>query len=149
MQRFLLSLLALGALSVTGCNTANSRVKEYPESAAQFDKATRDKIGRGVVEPGYTPEMVFLALGKPTEPAAGLATQTRDGIWVYENFNRNESDFVKAGFRRKVVFDPVKRSDTIVTEAIDTRAFPNLRPHSVRVTFREGRVVEVERVADI
>jgi hypothetical protein len=150
MHRLLLPTLALLTLALSGCNTASSRLREYPESAAQFDKATRDKIARGVVEPGFTPEMVYMALGKPSEPAEGLASQTKDGTWIYHEFHpRNERDFVRAGYRRRVVFDPVKRSDTVVNEPVDPRLFPSLRPRSVHVTFREGRVVEVQRVAEI
>ena len=51
-----------------------------------------------------------------------------------------------AGFRRRVVFDPARKSDVIVTEPIDPRLFPNLREHSLQVTFRDGRVAEIKRV---
>lgn len=149
MRRLLPSLLVLLAFLAAGCSTTGSRLREYPEAVSQLDNATRKKIERGVVEPGFTPEMVYMALGKPSEPAEGLAAQTRDGTWVYHNYHRNERDFVRAGFRRRVVFDPVKKSDTVITEPVDPRLFPNLRPHSVHVTFREGRVVEVQRVAEI
>lgn len=150
MHRLLLPVLALLTLTLSGCNSASTRLRQYPESATQLDNRTRDKIKRGVVEPGFTPEMVYMALGKPSEPAEGLATQTKDGTWVYHEFRpQNDRDFVRAGFRRRVVFDPVKKSDTVITEPVDPRLFPNLRPHSVRVTFREGRVVEVQRVAEI
>lgn len=149
MERPLLIALALGLLASAGCTTTGSRFRAYPATAAALDEKTRAKIQRGVVEPGYTPEMVYLALGKPTTPADGLATTTRDGTWVYENFHRNERDFVRAGFRRRVVFDPVRRGDVVVTEPVDPRLYPSLRPHSVHITFRDGHVVEVQRVAEL
>ena len=65
------------------------------------------------------------------------------------DYHRNDRDFIKAGFRRRVVFDPVKRGDVIVTEPVDAKSFPNLRAHSLHVTFKDGRVIEVQRVAEL
>lgn len=151
MHRILLLAVAASALvlALASCNSSGARLREYPTTAAALDDKTRQKIQRGIVEPGYTPEMVYLALGKPTTPANGLADATRDGMWVYRDFHRNDRDFVKAGFRRRVVFDPVRRSDTIVTEPVDPKLYPALAPHSVQITFKDGRVVEVQRVAEI
>lgn len=132
----------LVALLLAGCATSNK-----PTTATTLEPDIRKKVERGIVEPGFTPEMVYLALGKPSEPASALVDATRDGTWIYHDFKRDDRDFIRAGFRRRVVFDPVKRSDVIVTEPIDPRLFPNLREHSLHVTFREGRVVEIKRIA--
>jgi hypothetical protein len=140
-------LLAAGLLTVAGCNTANSRYQKV-NATTMPDPKTKAQIKRGVIEPGYTPEMVFLALGKPSVPAESIVDATKDGTWIYKEFNGTEKDFVRAGFRRRVVFDPSRRTDTVVTEPLDTKAFPNLEPHSLHVTFRDGRVVEFKRVAD-
>lgn len=143
-------LLCLAALSLglaAGCSTANSRYQQV-SSATLPDAKTKQAIKRGVVEPGYTPEMVYLALGKPSVPADGLVDATRDGTWIYHDFSGTDRDFVRAGYRRRVVFDPSRRTDVVVTEPLDTKAFPHLVPHSLHVTFRDGRVVDIKRVAD-
>ncbi len=143
MQRYpVLPCLLLLAICLSGCVTPK------PTTATTLEPKIQAKVKRGIVEPGYTPEMVYLALGKPTSPKDNLVDATRDGTWVYENFVQNERDFIKAGFRRRVVFDPVKRSDVIVTEPVDPRLFPNLQPHSLHITFRDGRVSEITRVAE-
>jgi hypothetical protein len=142
------SLAALCLLAAAGCNTANSRYQKVSATMTP-DAKTQAQIKRGVIEPGYTPEMVYLALGKPTVPADGIVDATRDGTWIYRSFQGNDRDFVRAGFRRRVVFDPSRRGDVVVTEPLDTKAFPNLEPHSLHVTFRDGRVVEIKRVADM
>ncbi len=144
MHRFITLLAACTLVAVAGCNTAKP-----PTTATTLEPKIHEKVKRGVVEPGFTPEMVYLALGKPSEPADGLADSTRDGTWVYHDYHRNDRDFIRAGFRRRVVFDPVKRSDVVVTEPIDPRLFPNLRAHSLHITFRDGRVVEIKRVEAI
>jgi len=143
-----ISFLALGLLLGGGCNTANSRFQKVSGTMTP-DAKTQANIKRGIIEPGYTPEMVYLALGKPTIPADGIVDATRDGTWIYRDFQGTDRDFDRAGFRRRVVFDPSKRSDVVITEPLDTKAFPQLEPHSLHVTFRDGRVVEIKRVADI
>ena len=142
----LLSLLVVAA----GCNTANSRYQKV-SATIMPDAKTQQNIKRGIVEPGYTPEMVYLALGKPTIPSDGIVDATRNGEWIYRNYQATgtDRDFVRAGFRQRVVFDPTRGGDVIVTEPIDTKAFPNLEPRSLHVTFRDGRVVDIKRVADM
>lgn len=141
MQRPCLCGAALLLLVLSGCAT------NVPTTATRLEPEVKKKIDRGIVEPGFTPEMVFMALGKPTEPQENLADATVNGTWIYRNFHRNDRDFVRAGFRRRVVFDPERKSDVIVTEPVDPRTFPNLQAHSLHVTFRDGRVVEIQRVA--
>ena len=138
----LLACLAL-VLLTAGCAT------RQPTTATKLEPKIRSKVEKGVIEPGFTPEMVFLALGKPSEPAASLADATTNGTWVYHEFNGNGREIVKPGFRRRVVPDPAGKGDTIKTEPIDPNTSPNLRPNSLHVTFRDGRVVEIQRVAGI
>lgn len=144
MQRtpLLVSALLLATLA-GGCATRT------PTTATTLEPKIQEKVKRGIVEPGFTPEMVYLALGKPSEPAENIVDATSNGEWVYHDFNRNERDFIRAGFRRRVVFDPVRRSDVIVTEPVDPRLYPNLRAHSLHIVFRDGRVAEIVRVPEI
>lgn len=133
-------VLTLTLAGVAGCTTV-----QRPVTATKLEPGIQKKIDRGIVEPGFTPEMVFLALGKPSEPASALVDATRDGTWIYHDFNRNDRDFIRAGFRRRVVFDPSRGGDVVVTEPVDSRLFPSLRAQSLHITFREGRVVDIKR----
>ena len=144
MHRSLVFIAVATALLATGCTTTRK-----PTTATKLEPAIKAKVDKGVVEPGFTPEMVFLALGKPSEPAESLVDATTNGTWVYRDFRRSDRDLVKAGFRRRVVFDPAKKTEVITNEPIDLKASPNLQAHSLYVTFREGRVVEIQHVADI
>jgi hypothetical protein len=135
-------LAAVTLLLATGCATRT------PTTATRLEPEIKAKVDKGLIEPGFTPEMVFLALGKPTEPAESLADATTNGTWVYRDFQRNERTLVKAGYRRRVVSDPNKKTDTIVNEAIDPKVLSNLPARSLHVTFRDGRVIEIQRGAD-
>lgn len=136
-------IVATALLFITGCTTPRS-----PTTATRLEPDIKTKVDQGIIEPGFTPEMVFLALGKPTEPAESLADATTNGTWVYRDFQRSDRTTLKPGFRRRVVSDPNKKTDVIVNEAIDPKALPNLPARSLHVTFRDGRVVEIQRSAD-
>jgi hypothetical protein len=143
MRHTLTLIIAASLLLVAGCATAK------PTTSTSMEPAIRAKVDKGVIEPGFTPEMVYLALGKPTEPAESLADATTNGTWVYHNFEAKGRDMIKPGFRRHVVSDPVKKIDVIKTEPIERAALQKLPANSLHVTFRDGRVAEIQRVADI
>jgi hypothetical protein len=118
-----------------------------PTTSTKLEPDIRAKVEKGIIEPGFTPEMVYLALGKPSEPAESLSDATTNGTWVYHDFKANGREIVKPGFRRHVVSDPAKKTDVIKTEAIDPALLQKLRSNSLHVIFRDGRVVEIQRVA--
>jgi hypothetical protein len=140
-------LITVAVFGLAGCNNAATRMQRRPAAATTLTSDARQKIGRGIIEPGFTPDMVYFALGRPSSPVDANIEQTRDGTWVYRSFNRNDRDFVRAGFRRRVVFDPVRKSDVIITEPVDPRSYPNLQEQSLHVIFRDGRVVDIQRAA--
>ena len=141
MHRSLTWITAGTVLLLAGCATRT------PTTATRLEPKIRSQVEKGVIEPGFTPEMVYLALGKPSEPPEGLADATTNGTWVYHDFNGSGREIVKPGFRRRVVSEPGRKTETIKTEPIDPAVLPTLRANSLHVTFREGRVVEIQRVA--
>ena len=55
------------ALWLAGC------AAQQPIATGKMEPEVRALIEQRRIEPGFTPEMVFLALGKPQTPAEGLA----------------------------------------------------------------------------
>lgn len=144
MHRLITSTAVVILIAAAGCTTARQ-----PTTATTLEPKIRAKVERGVIEPGFTPEMVYLALGKPSQPSESLADATTNGTWVYHDFHSTNRDIVRAGYCRRVKFDPARKSDVVVTEPIDPKILPNLGAHSLHVTFRDGRVVEIQHVAEI
>src|SRR5688572_1694345 len=143
MHRLTVCVFATALMVAAGCATPK------PTTSTSLEPKIRSKVEKGIIEPGFTPEMVYVALGKPSQPAQSLADATTNGTWVYHDFQGKEGDIVKPGFRRKVTFDHGKKADVITTEKIDAQTLPTLRANSLHVTFRDGRVVEIQRVAGI
>ena len=147
MRGLSLGLILVGVAGIAGCSTAATRIRENPEFYQSLDPAAQQKIARGEIEVGYSPDMVRLALGTPTREFSG---EHRDEVvWLYRNLHRDRNDIIRGGYRRRVVFDPVLRSETVVIERIDDRLAAKLAPQSLRLTFQNGRLVSLERVPEM
>jgi hypothetical protein len=144
MYRLITLVAAATAIFAAGCATSRT-----PTTATRLEPKIRAQVEKGIIEPGFTPEMVFLALGKPNEPAESLVDATANGTWVYHNFNGSGRDVLKPGFRRRVIHGSGRQSDVITTERMDEKNTPDLQANALYVTFRDGRVVEIQRVAGI
>ena len=134
---------ALALCACLGCQQATSRIDEHAAEFAALDAATQQAIKQGIVQTGYSTDMVYMALGRPAETQVNPSGET---VWLYHQYPVTAyNETIQAGFRRRVVYDPVKRSEDVVVEPIDTKAFPNLVPHTLRFTFRDNRLVSIER----
>lgn len=79
------SLLALGcALALAGCNTVEDRIAE---NRAYFDGLSpleQENIRNGAIDLGYTPQMVYLALGEPDLVGYEKSTEGETEVWTYQ-----------------------------------------------------------------
>lgn len=135
--------VAVALLLLSGCRTVDTRIAEHAAEFNALDASTRQKIRRGLVEPGYTMTMVYIARGRPAETTT---LPNGDVQWVYrEHPVTAYNETITDGFRRRYVFDPLKRGYDVIVEPIDTKAFPHLVPHSLHLTFHDGKLVAMER----
>ena len=133
--------ILLAVILVVGCTSVESRLRENPSAMAGLDEPTVARVRRGEIAVGDSEAVVRLALGRPmrTAPLAdGGAT------WFYRDGPRDPNDYIAGGFRHRVVFDPVTRTNVNTVEPISAHAFPNLRTHLIRVIIRDGRVVDIK-----
>lgn len=139
--RFLVFLALVGA---SACSTSDSRIQERGAAFAQLDPATQAAIRRGELAPGFTPDMVYMALGRPWKTEAGPEGDER---WIYRHEPlAGPNETIQAGFSRRMVYDPLKRGETLVVEPIDEKAFPHKVPSRTILTFRGGKLAGMERV---
>lgn len=81
-------VLALGVAGLfSGCavSTISSRAEEKTTTFATATEQQQRIMRRGWIDRGFSPDMVFIALGKPDAVAR---MDTRTEVWVYKNFNR-------------------------------------------------------------
>ncbi len=85
----------LGAIALAGCNGVSSRIQEKAAVYATLSPAIQKDLREGIIHPGDTPDMVYIALGAPsliqdydndpTLPAGSIPPGSKDPviIWYY------------------------------------------------------------------
>jgi len=84
------------ALLLAGCETAalSTRIEEKAELFARLTPEQQRDIRAGVIEVGYTTDMVYMALGRPGNIAAKDTPEGPVAMWTYRNFHLpNEKGF--------------------------------------------------------
>jgi hypothetical protein len=136
--------ITLAVIVLAGCH--GTRIREHMPEFAALDPSVQARLKRSELAVGDTPAMAYIALGAPTEKTL-ITEDGANAVWIYRRDPpQAHNEVIQNGFRRRTVYDPVQRSNTIVTGWIDPKAFPNLMPHDIRVTFRNGRLEAIERV---
>jgi hypothetical protein len=76
------------ALLVTGCETDGiaSRTQEKAAVYATLKPWEKKYIDKGVVAVGFTPDMVYMAVGRPSEVKAQPDSDGKAELWTYRHF---------------------------------------------------------------
>jgi len=81
--RGFLALLGAAAIALAACSSTDSRIRGHQALFDGYPPEIQHNIRNGVIEIGYSPEMVLMALGNPDRRAE---VQTGDGtaeVWTY------------------------------------------------------------------
>jgi hypothetical protein len=81
--RGLAALLAIAAIALGACSTTGSRIRSQQELFDSYPPEVQENIRSGIVEVGYTPEMVIMALGEPDEKLAEKPEGAAAEVWIY------------------------------------------------------------------
>lgn len=125
------------ALFAFGCaHTPETRIAENRELFERLTPEEQESVQAGQVQIGYTPEMVFLALG---EPDRKITRRTKDdslNIWIYQGrFVSTETVRVRDQFGSFRPVHPTLYLDRTV-EHIYTKA---------RLVFEDGKLISIEQ----
>lgn len=137
MRILLPSSLLLSALLLTaGCSsTPQSRIASHREVYRSFPSDVQRKISAGVVDVGFAPEMVRLALGAPNREFSRQTENASSEVWVYHDTSPRFS----VGFG---IGSYGRHSSSSVGVATTTGDYD--REEKMRVVFRDGHVTEIE-----
>ena len=140
MRRSFATALLLSALLLAGgcaTSTPQTRISKHREAYRGFPSEVQRKISAGVVDMGFTTEMVLLALGEPNRE---FSRQTENGtaeVWVYHD----NSPRVSVGFGFGIGSYGRHSSSSV---GISTSTGGYDRDERMRVEFRDGYVTEIE-----
>jgi hypothetical protein len=144
--RTLVLATSLGFL--VGCQTVESRIQERPEAFYRLDRQTQDKILQGIIDVGYSEDMVYLALGEPSEKRERITENGRTLTWVYNTYYTRYDGREHVGYYRRVYYDPLLRSYRLHYHPVFADAYREEKEERIRITFQDGRVTVIEQAKD-
>jgi hypothetical protein len=147
--RFLTLALAAAALAFAGCQSVDSRIKEKPDVFAKLDPETQAKIKQGIIDLGFTEDMVYLALGAPDQKREGVSAAGRTITWIYSTYyDRYEDGRFMGHYYRDIYYDPYLRSYRLYYH----HAFPGVivseKEERIRVVFKDGKAAVIEQAKE-
>ncbi len=140
--RLLISLLLLG---LAGCSTFEKRSEEKAAVFSALDPNAQEKLRQGMVEIGYTPDMVYIALGAPDSKSERTTAEGRDMIWIYSAYYSEYRGTSNVGYRRMVEYNPVTKSYIVFYEPVQVDHYEERVEDRIRVTFRDEKVAVIEK----
>lgn len=150
MNRRLLTTFVLAASLgfLSGCQTVDDRIKEKPEVFAKLDVAIQDKIKQGIIDLGFTEDMVYLALGKPDQRRESVNATGRTVTWIYNTYYERYDGTRFVGYRRNVYYDPYLRSYRLYYRPVYADTYRQEKEERIRVVFKDGKAAVIEQTKD-
>jgi endo-alpha-1,4-polygalactosaminidase (GH114 family) len=149
MNRRLLSsfMLAASLGFFAGCQTVESRIKENPETFAQLDKATQDKIKHGIIDLGFSEDLVYLAIGKPAQKRKSVSATGQTETWIYYAASELRANIIHNGYYRKYYDQKLGVYCDEYVPATFEDGIPEKRER-IQVVFQDGKVSLIEQTKD-
>jgi hypothetical protein len=131
------------ALGFTGCNSFNSRARQMSATYESLPPDAQQRLQRGAINVGDTPDMVYIALGNPDERRDIQNADGTQTVWVYKTYTDQYQGTAWMGYRR--VFVPTARGYAVFHEPITQDIYRTHAEDRTRVTFNNGVVSTVEQ----
>jgi hypothetical protein len=147
MKKPLLVSLLLLAVAFAGCDTFDRRAQEKASTFEALTPEEREKLRRGVIEIGNTPDMVYIALGRPDETRETTKEDGRETVWTYNTYYQEYEGNIRTGYRRHLVFDPARKRYLVYYEPTYTDVYSHHEEEHIRVIFKNDKVTVIEQPA--
>jgi hypothetical protein len=141
----LLILLAGAALVLAGCNSFNSRARQMSAVYDQLPASDQERLQRGMIGIGDTPEMVYIALGNPDERRDILNADGNQTTWIYRTYWQQYEGQAWLGYRRVILPARGGRGYVVYHEPVTQDVYQTHVDERIRVTFGNGVVQTVEQ----
>lgn len=134
--------LLIAAIALTGCDATTGTAARIQEKSAVFAQLTpeqKKRVEAGSIERGYTTDMVYMALGKPSKVREKDSPDGMVVMWTYNNFYSNNPDFAPDADRP----ERFSSGRSVGREqGIDNLA--ELPPETLHVLFLDGKVFQIK-----
>lgn len=141
-------LTCLAGLLLSACSTFDSRSREKSAVFATLDATTRARLEARQIHVGDTMDMVYIALGKPTEKKESITAAGASGTWIYTAYWQEYQGTRLVGYRRDAIYNPATKGYQVVYTPDYQPVYAARAEDRFRVTFQDGRVTVVEQAQD-
>jgi hypothetical protein len=145
MKTALRVLLSVFVLALAGCSTVGSRIKEHATEFNQLDPETQTKIRQGTVAVGFTPNMVYMALGAPDAKRHRLSRGGSTETWIYNTYYQTYEGTQLVDYHRWYRYDRFHRRYFVYWGPAYADVYRTHREEKIRVTFRDGEVASIDQ----
>ena len=140
-----LTLTAVVASLFAGCNTFQTRARQMSGVYDQLPASEQQRLQRGSINVGDTPEMVYIALGNPDERRDTLTADGSRTDWVYKSYWQQYEGTAWLGYRRVIVPARNGRGYVVFHEPVTQDVYRTHVDEVIRVSFANGVVQQVEQ----
>jgi hypothetical protein len=126
------------ALVWLGCSTTGARIEQHREAFDSYPEGVQQNLRNGVIEVGYTPEMVLIALGEPSRKVDVATDDATAQVWTWTHQAPGVS--LSLGGWNALGSHVALGSGMTVSD-------PGQREEVAIVEFRHGLVHRIERLA--
>lgn len=138
-----LSVVLAGLLG--GCNTFDRRARQMSEVYDRLPASEQQRLQRGSISIGDTPEMVYIALGQPDERRDVLTADGSRNLWIYKSYWQEYEGTAWLGYRRIILPARTGRGYVIYHEPVTRDVYRSHADEIIRITFQNGVVNQVEQ----
>ena len=78
-----IALCAVAALALAACSTTGARIRANQADFDRYPEQVQHNLRSGVIEVGYTPQMVTIALGEPSRKAQLVTGEGTAEVWTW------------------------------------------------------------------
>jgi hypothetical protein len=148
MKNLLTLLTCIVALVLAGCSTVQSRIEEKSAVFNALPAETQSRIQQGLVDVGYTQEMVYIAMGKADKVVERSTGSGEETVWVYNSYYQEYQGSQFAGYRRSVYYDTRIKAYRVFYEPVHADVYRDRVEEVARVIFKDGKVSSIEQVKE-
>ncbi len=139
-----LAALAGAALMLGACSTINSRIQENAGLFYSLDPNTQSKLAHGDIDLGFSPQMVYIALGQPDLRRSKVTQTGQTETWIYRSYFE---DYAGTGmyYHRWGAWNPYGGYYRFYWEPSYIDYYRSYPQDDIRVTFQNGRVITIDQ----
>jgi hypothetical protein len=157
-----LALLAVGCTSIDPSTATAARIQEKSDTFARLTPAAQKVVQAGGIEKGFTPDLVYMALGQPAKVRAKDSSLGKLEMWIYVIYtpqsveaqnNINHPDSAKYVPMVNSVNTPSHGGPAYAQPggfgfgegtAMQPLSVPDLKAEKLYVFFANGQVTEIK-----